>query len=364
MAQNKNQHFVPKAHLKPFSVVGGGRAIHLFNLLRDRPIFDAPVRNQCSRDYFYGQDALLEDAIQFVEGSYAGCVADLSGRETVDPGHEAVLKRFMYLQHLRTEAAAKNAADYSAAMARMIENHEQAPSYDEFFKSGVLIAMRHYADTMKIVDDLALCVVKNRTPLPFVTSDDPSIIMNRWHMYRPANRHLAFGVRSAGLLMIMPLSPKMTAVLYDRDIYSLGPAGKMRATRDPRDIAAFNHFQALHCSANLYFGNEADAGYVVAAARGATPRRPARKVEINYAVADKIEGDYQRFSVVKNPDFSAEHDMLVHAATVRPVPAFWPPLLHYRDRRIAYTNGTRAGFARRATVGPDDPIRPWARLKV
>ncbi|MGH0343942.1 DUF4238 domain-containing protein [Sinorhizobium meliloti] len=46
MADNKNQHFVPKAHLKPFSVNGEGKAIHLFNLDRMQAFFDAPVKNR------------------------------------------------------------------------------------------------------------------------------------------------------------------------------------------------------------------------------------------------------------------------------------------------------------------------------
>ena len=53
MADNKNQHFVPKAHLKPFSVDGEGKAIHLFNLDAGRAIPNAAVRKQCSHDYLW-----------------------------------------------------------------------------------------------------------------------------------------------------------------------------------------------------------------------------------------------------------------------------------------------------------------------
>lgn len=57
MADNKNQHFVPKGHLKPFSVDGEGKAIHLFNVDAGRAIPNAAVRKQCSHDYLYGRDA-------------------------------------------------------------------------------------------------------------------------------------------------------------------------------------------------------------------------------------------------------------------------------------------------------------------
>jgi hypothetical protein len=117
MADNKNQHFVPKAHLKFFSVRGAGRAIHLFNLDRAQIFCDASVKNQCARDYFYGQVASLERALQLVEGGYARCVSSLhEPRALVGNLHVTVLRRFAYLQHLRTEAAARRSAELTFAM--------------------------------------------------------------------------------------------------------------------------------------------------------------------------------------------------------------------------------------------------------
>jgi len=67
MADNKNQHYVPRVHLEPFTLDGEGLAINLFNIDRLRPVHNAPVRNQCSGDYFYGKDERLERAINSVE---------------------------------------------------------------------------------------------------------------------------------------------------------------------------------------------------------------------------------------------------------------------------------------------------------
>lgn len=55
MAFNKNQHFVPKVHLRPFSLDGENLSISLINLRQMKPIPNAPVKNQCSSDYFYGK---------------------------------------------------------------------------------------------------------------------------------------------------------------------------------------------------------------------------------------------------------------------------------------------------------------------
>src|SRR3546814_20350580 len=85
MAFNKNQHFVPKVHLRPFSLDGENLAISLINLRQMKPIPNAPVKNQCSSDYFYGRDPKLESAINFVENNYGEVVRLLEdGHPTVD----------------------------------------------------------------------------------------------------------------------------------------------------------------------------------------------------------------------------------------------------------------------------------------
>ena len=106
MASNKNQHFVPRCYLASFSHEGASKAINLFNLDRSKAVRDAPVKGQCSGDYFYGEDLVLERAMQRFEGQYASRL-----RAILAPGYrlvaddEVMLRRFWLLQYLRTEAA-------------------------------------------------------------------------------------------------------------------------------------------------------------------------------------------------------------------------------------------------------------------
>jgi hypothetical protein len=50
--------------------------------------------------------------------------------------------------------------------------------------------MRIFAEEMDIIDDLKLCLIRNRTSIPFVTSDDPAVMTNRWYLadYRNLGR--------------------------------------------------------------------------------------------------------------------------------------------------------------------------------
>lgn len=70
MATNKNQHFVPRCYLRPFTLDSANVAINLFNIDRMKFVERAPVKHQCSRDYFYGEDPALEKALQAEEGLY------------------------------------------------------------------------------------------------------------------------------------------------------------------------------------------------------------------------------------------------------------------------------------------------------
>ena len=99
MATNKNQHFVPRCYLKAFTVGGENKAINIFNIDHSRYIPGAPVKNQCSGDYFYGQDQRLEDAIRSIEGAYdAEAKALIDGCKVLKKRTATVLRAFWVLQ--------------------------------------------------------------------------------------------------------------------------------------------------------------------------------------------------------------------------------------------------------------------------
>ena len=116
MASNKNQHFVPRCHLRPFTLEAEDAAISLFNLDRKKLILNAPVKNQCSKDYFYGKDEQLEKAIQLIESGYGKALRDLiQNSRPLTEGNKTVFKIFWLFQHLRTEAAATRAVQMAEA---------------------------------------------------------------------------------------------------------------------------------------------------------------------------------------------------------------------------------------------------------
>ena len=104
MPAHKNQHFTPRCLLKPFSLDGNGKAINLFTIVNPRLVQNAPLKHQCSRDYFYGADGAVEAGLAFTEGKFAEALhRAVDDSETQDD--RDLLRFFTYLQLSRTEMA-------------------------------------------------------------------------------------------------------------------------------------------------------------------------------------------------------------------------------------------------------------------
>jgi hypothetical protein len=186
---NKNQHYVPRCHLKPFTVDGQGRCINLFNLPRSAPIADAPVKNQCSGDYFYGADEKLESAINSVENGYAGLLPDmLNVNARVDARLRIVLQRFIYLQHLRTELSSRNAAKMLLAMYDIPGQTEPTPNLKDAARQAVHSSMLAYSDTHSImISSPVNCICSafsiTRLCLPVINTDKIQRFESKRHFH-------------------------------------------------------------------------------------------------------------------------------------------------------------------------------------
>ena len=347
MATNKNQHFVPRCYLKTFTHNGESLAINLLNLDRQRAIPAAPVKNQCSGDYFYGQDDDLETAIRAVEGSYASALERIhSPRYALTNSDKAVLRTFMLFQHLRTEAASMRSVEMFAGMERSIG--APLPGFIPSIKDAVQMAMRAFADETRLLDDLKVCLVRNKTKKPFVTSDDPAVVANRWHKEDPRSRHMSPGLMACGTTVFLPLSPRILCVAYDGDVYSIPHQSGWTEARNDADVEAFNEHQFLNAFANIYFRDWNDNEWVLDSYRTVQKRRLSCRHRVHYAVLDESDGIHKRYRVVKRFDAIVHEEALVHTETLSPIPSRWPTQLRWRANGAVFTNGTGAGYIRAA----------------
>lgn len=348
MTQNKNQHYVPRVHLKPFTLCGEGLAINLLNIHRMKPVQNAPVKHQCSANYFYGKDERLERAIRMVESSYGEIVQFLMGdHPAVNSKVRVAILRFVYLQHLRTEAASRKAAEMTIAMHDVPGSDIPMPNLQDAMKTATQAAMLQFADSMSIVDDLKVCIVRNRVHRPFITSDDPSVLTNRLHIQRRRKLLRSFGVKTAGALFFLPLSPRLCAIAYDSAVYQTSQnAGWIDVTRES-DLDAINEHQILNCMANLYYRDWDRTNELVHQVFQCRQLRPERRHTVVHAVLDYTTEWGSRYAVKETVDLREEEEVLIHVKANHPEPHAWPSFIRFRSNAKAYSNRTGAGLTRR-----------------
>ena len=349
MPTNKNQHFVPRCYLRPFSHEESGKAIRIFNIDREQIIEGAAVKHQCSGSYFYGEDEKLESAIQFIEQKYADTLRRIRepSYNRLGADDELILKRFWLLQYLRTEAASRRAVEMNNQLGKLVGADS---SFNLEIRDAVLMAMHAFATEMEVIDDLRVCLLKNATEIPFVTSDDPAILANRWFQTDDRHRGSTFGLGSAGALAILPLCKNLMLIAYDSDVYSIPKNAGIAKTKREGDVQSLNQLQFLNCRANIFPGQTYDADALRQSFQACVGRRLEERHVLHYSVLDQTNGDYKRYRVVDSPDDEDHQEALVHSQTLHPSPKIWPLLLRWRKKGFGMVNGTGIGCVRRSQV--------------
>lgn len=360
MTTNKNQHFVPRCYLRPFTINGANLAINIFNLDRGKFISNAPVKNQCSGNYFYGKNPALEKAIQTMEGMYAATLRDvLAPRYALTESHRGFLRRFALFQYMRTEAASRRAVEMNSGLVDPL-----GPSAEKFrldIKDAVQMAMKSYAELISLLDDLKLCLVRNRTDVPFVTSDDPAVLTNRWHFEdRRGAFKKSFGLSAAGTLLLLPISPKVVCICYDGDVYSISHTAGWVDIKNPQDAEAINQHQFLNCRANIYLQDLGTAVGIEKQWQSAHTQRPTAPFRVHYAIKDGEDGDHVRYKVIQRVPGPNDGEAIVHMQRIHPKPSSWPRFLAWKKKGIVYTNGTGVGYVRCSQIDPMSEMAYYA----
>jgi hypothetical protein len=83
--KKKNNHFVPRSYLQRFCS-GSDRQIALYNLKSGRTVEAAPIKSQCSRDYFYTKNPIFEQNFSKIEGEQKRLLSDIIASQSV-PAH-------------------------------------------------------------------------------------------------------------------------------------------------------------------------------------------------------------------------------------------------------------------------------------
>lgn len=347
MADRKNQHFVPRALLKPWTLDGEGKAINLYNIRAARGIPKAPVKNQCSRDYFYGKDLQIETWLGHGEDAFKRVVTTLpSTSQSNTAAALEMLRDFSYLQAIRTERSLAEEAEMLREMYDQVYLDMLPPEDDPLptHEQIVLKAMERWQGTSTNLHDLKGVLVVNKSSVPFIISDNPAIHTNRLHVQRFKNGN--FGIQQSGMILAMPISPHLAVLYYDGDVYTVpGQRGLNLALTKDSDAQAFNEFQYLSAGENLYFADWGELARIEAGFPEVSDRR--LKVHYRFNLLVPKAGEEEVYVKAPADVVAPEGKSIIHLEAMSYQPRLWPSDLKFRADGTGYSNGSGAGYLRK-----------------
>ena len=165
LSKGKNQHFVPRHYLRRFSFDGGKR-IRLFNLASNRCVANAPLKTQCSADYFYSKDPRIESQICELEGAAESHFSEIYDSRDIAPAKHDDLLIILLMMKGRTRQSAESINLMYEAVAKEIFRKKtrlegkDLPKYFDRLRireeSAALRAFRHNVLAYPVILDLAL----------------------------------------------------------------------------------------------------------------------------------------------------------------------------------------------------------------
>lgn len=249
MAEKKNHHYVPQSYQRLFS--NDGKSIGVYNIKKNLCINKSSIKNTMSKDYLYSKDLKIEDALGEIER-----LCMLAFHKIID-NHNYKLHDveklnilvYVMIQLGRTismsEQLANNVNEMGLELFKRCSGVEDIDPHLCFrFNEPQLFSLSVYASMVVDNADLSfkLLTIEDKCNSSFITSDNPVCIINPYFDYLgyPGVKTLGY----KGLCIIMPLSSKLSIILYDSGVYKLGTTKGNTITCDSKAIDILNKIVA------------------------------------------------------------------------------------------------------------------------
>lgn len=261
----KKQHYVPQFLLRRFATKESGRSrISVYDIDRIQYRSNQNIRDVCAGNYVYDTDASFEQFLsEHIETPASVDIERLAqAHEPVNPKPTAELLRFLLVQLFRTRQSYENGLAFmGAGMQTMFAELARLNGYDVEAARRLRIshseprAVLAYlaagaAINWRLISDLRVALVVNRTATEFILSDHP-VFQHNWYL-RDSREFGASSITARGVQFFLPISPSVTCCLYDPTVYLYreASAGKI-VNASEEDVCTLNAFQAINAGGLL-----------------------------------------------------------------------------------------------------------------
>lgn len=226
----RRQHYVPKFYLRNFSKNKKSVGIYLFR--ESKIIKHASIDNNFWKEYFYGEDAVVENKLADYEGRWNDIISAIIETERLpDNDSDLVwLQYFILISSARTLKRGNQINDdYTNLIKKLLEAEEP-----ELFKRAMSAGEGGFSVKMDyptlpfisaaqhclpLVIDLKLDLLINRSAIDYVTSDNPAVFYNQ--LFQEKNLSRGFGWAEYGIQFIIPINPRIAICMYDSEVYNM-----------------------------------------------------------------------------------------------------------------------------------------------
>lgn len=280
MAAKREHHYVPQFMLRLFTHWGDAKRIRVYVVERDQTIDGASIRSQAKRLNLHGC-VQIEDMLGLIETKAAAEIHSIIknprcfGELTEDSKAYLPLLRFIMLQQSRDPTTGRGVANSMCESAKRMFLEDMQHDEPEMFarleqlgldsfvvtldeRTGTLESIATAIDSYPLFCDLAPVLIINRTDEHFVLGDRPCVLHNpALHDHREIRG--VIGLTSRGLIVIFSISPTLTILLYDSQMYRVASSkNRLFAKATIGDIRELNRAQFLR-SAEVIFPYRLDA---------------------------------------------------------------------------------------------------------
>ena len=310
MADNKRQHFVPRYILKKFSSDENAKRINLLHIPTERIVRGASLREQCYKDYFYGNDTSLEKEISKIEGAHSQIVDDLIAEKENSSIGFADLPLFLAMQSARTQLAEKDQNDMANELYQRYFSGLGTEDFSSRFKfeyeNGAVFSLALSMHIFPALYDLKQILLENVSGDPFVISDNP-VVKTNWFCRVNYPNNAGLGYSNSGLQLFMPISPKFGVFLFDDSVYKIKSESFVFPVSKKSDVFKFNELQYMNADKCLYFGGDVDEDVIFRLGQGGK-RRATRFRQI---VASQKDGNFAPYDAADMTASGGESELII-----------------------------------------------------
>ena len=227
-----------------------------------------PYKYQCQKDYFHGEDLLLEKRLSLLENNWSVVFEKVVNEERLTIDDLNTIKEFAVYQRQRTATELEYEQDTFAesifvAIKMKLLHQKKTFDVDKLKKECIEYSRNRISPSncikvcdllIELIDDLKVLVINYNTDRTLLLSDTPIIMLNPF--FSPG---IGYGV--IGLIIFFPISPHCLIVVYDSKIYSRYREQLYIESKEEEEVIKLNALQLVASNKLLYGSTEKDFNY-------------------------------------------------------------------------------------------------------